>query len=296
MYAAVAIIVDKRRRGGGGRRRSRRRRKRRRRRRKKWKKKKKKKEEEEEEQTGHGTSYGYGCPALHCPTWRNGSPYLAKAQQRKSSATHSYRCVVYSPVFQRAALPIPIGVWCILLCSKEQRYPFLSVCGVFSCVPKSSATHSYRCVVYSPVFQRVALPIPIGVWCILLCSKEQRYPFLSVCGVFSCVPKSSATHSYRCVVYSPVFQRAALPIPIGVWCILLCSKEQRYPFLSVCGVFSCVPKSSATHSYRCVVYSPVFQTVVWLPVLGICNARTDVDACDFTRGLYRHRKRVCTGS
>ena len=24
--------------------------------------------------------------------------------------------------------------------------------------------------------------------------------------------------------------------------------------------------------------------------------RTDVDACDFTRGLYGHRKEVCTGS
>ena len=30
--------------------------------------------------------------------------------------------------------------------------------------------------------------------------------------------------------------------------------------------------------------------------LGIFNARTDVDACDCTRGLYGHRKRVCTES
>ena len=28
----------------------------------------------------------------------------------------------------------------------------------------------------------------------------------------------------------------------------------------------------------------------------ICNVRTDVDACDCTRGLYGHRRRVCTGS
>ena len=55
-------------------------------------------------------------------------------------------------------------------------------------------------------------------------------------------------------------------------------QEQRYPFLSVCAVFSCV------------------QTMVWLPVLGIFNVRTDVDACDCTTGLYRHRERFCTES
>ena len=54
-------------------------------------------------------------------------------------------------------------------------------------------------------------------------------------------------------------------------------------------------KSSATHSYWCVQYFCV-QTMVRLPVLGIFNVRTDVDACDCTRRLYRHCKRVCTGS
>ena len=49
-------------------------------------------------------------------------------------------------------------------------------------------------------------------------------------------------------------------------------QEQRYPFLSECTVFSCV------------------QTMVWLPAFGIFNVRTDVDACDCTRGLYRHQK------
>jgi len=49
----------------------------------------------------------------------------------------------------------------------------------------------------------------------------------------------------------------------------------------------------------CVFFSlhfPPLQTVVWLPVFGIFNVRSDVDACDCTRGLYGHRKRVCTGS
>ena len=48
-------------------------------------------------------------------------------------------------------------------------------------------------------------------------------------------------------------------------------EEQRYPFLSVCATFSCV------------------RTMAWLPVFGIFNVRADVDACDCTRGLYRHQ-------
>ena len=36
--------------------------------------------------------------------------------------------------------------------------------------------------------------------------------------------------------------------------------------------------------------------MVRLPVFGIFNVRTAIDACDCTRGLYGHRKRVCTGS
>ena len=58
-------------------------------------------------------------------------------------------------------------------------------------------------------------------------------------------------------------------------------QEQRYPFLSVCAVFSCV------------------QTMVWLPlvpVFGIFNVHTDVAACDCSLGLYGHRKTVCTGN
>ena len=35
-----------------------------------------------------------------------------------------------------------------------------------------------------------------------------------------------------------------------------------------------------------VVFSCV-QTMVWLPVFGIFNVRTDVDACDCTRGAVQ---------
>ena len=43
-------------------------------------------------------------------------------------------------------------------------------------------------------------------------------------------------------------------------------EQHHHPLLSVCAVFSFV------------------QTMVWLPVFGIFNVRTDVDVCDCTRG------------
>ena len=46
-------------------------------------------------------------------------------------------------------------------------------------------------------------------------------------------------------------------------------QEQCYVFLSVCVVFTC-------------------ETMVWLPIFGIFNVCSDVDACDCTRGLYGH--------
>ena len=52
-------------------------------------------------------------------------------------------------------------------------------------------------------------------------------------------------------------------------------KEHCYPFPLKGVVFLCV------------------QTVVWLPVFGIFNTLTDVDACDCTQGLYGHHKTVC---
>ena len=58
------------------------------------------------------------------------------------------------------------------------------------------------------------------------------------------------------------------------WVRLQQPQEQRYPFLSVRAVFSCV------------------HTKVRLPMLGICNVRRDVKVSDFTRALYGHRKRV----
>ena len=44
----------------------------------------------------------------------------------------------------------------------------------------------------------------------------------------------------------------------------------------VCSIFVCV------------------QTVVWLPLSGICNVHANGHACDCTLGLCGHRKRVCT--
>ena len=56
-------------------------------------------------------------------------------------------------------------------------------------------------------------------------------------------------------------------------------------------------QSSSTHSYQCSVAAfSCVQTVVRLPLFGICNVRSDVDACDYTRELYGHHQRVCTES
>ena len=51
------------------------------------------------------------------------------------------------------------------------------------------------------------------------------------------------------------------------WVRLQQPQEQRYPFLTVCAVFSCV------------------QTKVGLPLFGIVKVCTDNNACDFTQGL-----------
>ena len=62
------------------------------------------------------------------------------------------------------------------------------------------------------------------------------------------------------------------------WVKLQQRQEQRYPFLTVRAVFSCV------------------QAEVWLPMFGIINVHTDVNACDCTRGLYGRQKWVCSES
>ena len=45
-----------------------------------------------------------------------------------------------------------------------------------------------------------------------------------------------------------------------------------------------------------VHYFPVSKQWYGCQCLGIFNVHTDVDACESTRGLYRHRKRVCTAT
>ena len=53
-------------------------------------------------------------------------------------------------------------------------------------------------------------------------------------------------------------------------------------------------KSCATHSFQCVQYFRVSKQ--WIPMFGIVNLRTHVDACDCIQGLNGCRKRVCTES
>ena len=65
-----------------------------------------------------------------------------------------------------------------------------------------------------------------------------------------------------------------------IW-VIKAEQPQRaaLPILSVCAIFSCFG-----------------QTMVCLPACGIFNKRTDVDACNCTRGLHGRRKRLCMGS
>ena len=152
---------------------------------------------------------------------------------------------------------------------------------------KSSATRSYQCVRF----------------CV---SQKQRYPFLPMC-------------TFLCVA------RAALPVPTNVY-VFVCrkssatrsyqrvrfcvSQKQRYPFLPTC-TFLCVAKaalpvptnvyvfvrrkSSATRSYQCVRFC-VSRQRYGCQCLGFltCSQRWCMLYC--TRGLYGHRKRVCTES
>ena len=64
-------------------------------------------------------------------------------------------------------------------------------------------------------------------------------------------------------------------IPFGnlghlTWVRLQQPQEQHCPFVPVRAVVLCV------------------QTMVWLPVFGICNLHTAADACDDAQGLYEH--------
>ena len=55
-------------------------------------------------------------------------------------------------------------------------------------------------------------------------------------------------------------------------------------------------KRSAVHFYKYVQYFHVSKQSYGCQCLGFLNVHTDVDACDCTRGLCGHRKRICIGS
>ena len=69
-----------------------------------------------------------------------------------------------------------------------------------------------------------------------------------------------------------------IQVALITWVRLQQLQEQCYPFLPMCAVFLCV------------------QTVLWLPVFGNFNVRTEIVVYNYTWGLYGHGKRVCTQS
>ena len=175
---------------------------------------------------------------------------------------------------------------CTFLCVAKAALPVPTNVYVFVC-RKSSATRSYQCVRF----------------CV---SQEQRYPFLPMC-TFLCVAraalpvptnvyvfvcrKSSATRSYQCVRFC-VSQKQRYPfLPM---CTFLCVAKAALPVPTNVYVFVC-RKSSATRSYQCVRFC-VFRQRYGCQCLGFltCSQRWCMLYC--TRGLYGHRKRVCTES
>ena len=67
--------------------------------------------------------------------------------------------------------------------------------------------------------------------------------------------------------------------------LLLLNSSQRHP--SWQGVIL-VPNSCLAHGNGLII-SVCHISMVWLPVFGIFNMRTDVDTCKCTQGLYREK-------
>ena len=67
-----------------------------------------------------------------------------------------------------------------------------------------------------------------------------------------------------------------IQVALITWVRLQQLQEQCYPFLPMCAVFLCV------------------QTVLWLPVFGNFNVRTEIVVCNYTWGL--HSKHSVDGS
>ena len=111
--------------------------------------------------------------------------------------------------------------------------------------------------------------------------QQQRNPKVSIVSSSLRLPLSHYSKAPRQTIFSisiffslSTFYHFIYPLGKSgclTWVRLQQPQEQRYPFLSVFAVFSCV------------------QTQVWLPMLGIFNLRTYLDARDCTRGLYWHR-------
>ena len=64
---------------------------------------------------------------------------------------------------------------------------------------------------------------------------------------------------------------------------------QRYPFLSVCAVFSCV---QTVNGMGARVWNVLFFKFVVVAVV-VAVVVVVVDSCDCERGMCRHCKRVC---
>ena len=129
--------------------------------------------------------------------------------------------------------------------------------------------------------------------------------------------KSSATHSYQCVQYFRLLKQWYMAA--SVWdlypfrCQRICAadavsfqrrvsqRDSAIPKRSFCSALVLLSVHEKLEVQQVVLWRLtgryVIKDVIWCHKgsEGV-NAHTDVDACDCTRGLYEHRKRVCLQS
>ena len=205
---------------------------------------------------------------------------IAVSVCRQWHGTHCCQCV---QTMAWSALPIAVSV-----CRQwhGQRYPLLSVCADNGMV---SATHCCQCV---QTMAWSALPIPVRPCSVFLCPDNGMV---------------SATHSCQCV---QTMAWSALPIPVRPCSVFLCPDNGMVSATHSCQCVQCFPVSRQWHGQRypflsvCVVLSCV-QTMAWsaLPIpVSVCSVflcpdngmvasvwdlyvRNDAEACDCTLTL-----------
>ena len=79
-------------------------------------------------------------------------------------------------------------------------------------------------------------------------------------------------------------------------CVCVCVCKNYLTLFIPCCKFRSLYLSTATATARAAEPFFFLNACGIFVVFGIVNVHTNVDACEYTRGLYGHRKGVCTDS